>query len=521
MTELVATVDGAPVPVAEVDAREARLRAGPQAAALPTPGTSAGRQLRRWLAQLVVTERLVAIEAAIRGVSAAGAPDEAALLPDETARLEIGSVAAAVLADPLARAVFAHLTAAVDVSDDEVAGYHARNPLRFAAPVRNRYGWHAPGSTAPPLEQVRSLIADELRGAARRRAFRVWLDARRTALVWLAPGYEHPGDPRQPDSTHRHASVLTRMLTLALDVGGTKIAVGLVDRAGALVHTATRPTPADQDAEAVWAVVAALIAEALRFSGTVEAVGLASAGPIDLIAGTVSPVNIGSWRGYPLRERVAAAVPDVPVRLGGDGVCMALGEHRHGAGRGAQALLGMVVSTGVGGGLVLDGKPYHGRSGNAGHVGHVVVDHVHGPVCRCGGRGCVEAIASGPAMVRWAHANGWAGANARALAAAAAAGEPVALQAFDRGAAALAAMIASVAAVCDMDLVVIGGGVAKAGSVLFDPLRAALTDYAGLDFLAGLSVVPAGLGGDAGLVGAAVLATLAPGPDEHPTMADG
>ncbi|MBS9534943.1 ROK family protein [Mycobacterium sp. M1] len=301
------------------------------------------------------------------------------------------------------------------------------------------------------------------------------------------------------------------MATLAVDVGGTKIAVGLVDPSGALVHTAVRPTQGDRDAETVWAVAAGLIAEVLAVvGGAVDGVGVGCAGPIDRAAGTVSPVNIASWRGFPLRDRVAAAVPGVPVRFAGDGVCMALGEHRHGAGRGAHSMLGMVVSTGVGGGLILDGVPYHGRTGNAGHVGHVVVDR-DGPPCRCGGHGCVEAVAAGPAMVRWALANGWTPddtADAKVLAEAATAGDPVAVAAFARGTTALAAMIASVAAVCDLDLVVIGGGVAKSGGVLFDPLRAALAGYAGLEFLAGLRVVPAELGGDAGLVGAAVLAGL-------------
>lgn len=299
---------------------------------------------------------------------------------------------------------------------------------------------------------------------------------------------------------------------LALDVGGTKIAVGLVDPDGTLTYTLALPTRADQGTEVVWSVVAELIENALeRAGGRVAAVGIGSAGPIDVAAGTVSPVNIAGWRGFALRDRVAAAVPGVPVRLGGDGVCMALGEHRHGAGRGTRSMLGMVVSTGVGGGLVLDGAPLHGRTGNAGHVGHVVVDP-DGQRCRCGGRGCVEAIASGPSMVRWALANGWTpeagGADAKALAAAADAGDPVALRAFRRGTDALAVMITSVAAVCDLDLVVIGGGVARSGALLFDPLRAALAERAGLDFLAGLRVVPAELGGDAGLVGAAVLATL-------------
>ena len=201
---IAATVDGVAVPVGEVDAREAGLRDGPLAAALPAAGTSEGRQLRRWLTQLIVTERVVAAQAAARGVDGQDAPGEAELLPDTTARLEIGSIAAAALSDPRARALFARVTAVVDVSDDDVANYHARNPLRFAATAPDHHGWRAPIAAAPPLHQVRALIANHLRAAARRRAFRVWLDECRAELVELAPGYEHPGDPRQPDNTHRH-----------------------------------------------------------------------------------------------------------------------------------------------------------------------------------------------------------------------------------------------------------------------------------------------------------------------------
>jgi [acyl-carrier-protein] S-malonyltransferase len=200
----VATVAGTPVAVEEVDAAEARLRSGPHAAALPARGTSEGRQLRRWLTQLLVTERVVATEVAARGLSLSDVPTEAELLPDVTARLEIGSVAASALADPQARALFVEVTAAVEVSDREVADYHARNPLRFAALRPDDHGWHAPACAEPPLAQVRSAVTAHLRGAARRRAFRLWLDARRAALVELAAGYEHPGDPRQPDNTHRH-----------------------------------------------------------------------------------------------------------------------------------------------------------------------------------------------------------------------------------------------------------------------------------------------------------------------------
>lgn len=294
-------------------------------------------------------------------------------------------------------------------------------------------------------------------------------------------------------------------LTLAIDIGGTKIAVGLVDSAGSLVHSAKVPTPRG-DAEVVWAALVQLITETTADAG-VRGVGIASAGPIDLASGTVSPLNIPGWRGFPVADRVAAVLPGVPVRLGGDGLCTALGEHRRGAGRGAQFLLGMVVSTGVGGGLVLDGAPYDGLSGNAGHVGHVVVE-LDGEPCACGGRGCVETVASGPRMARWAREHGWDAtdhADAKELADDANTGNAVALEAFRRGATALAAMIASVAAVCDLDLVVIGGGVAKSGALLFDPLREQLTAYARLDFLRGLRVMPAELGGDAGLVGAAAL----------------
>ncbi|MBV8177436.1 MAG: ROK family protein [Mycobacterium sp.] len=300
------------------------------------------------------------------------------------------------------------------------------------------------------------------------------------------------------------------MLTLTLDVGGTKIAVGLVDQSGALVHTLHMPTPKNLGAEHTWAVVERMIVDAMQAAGGgISAVGIGSSGPLDLAAGTASPINIPCWREFPLRDRVAAAVPGVPVQLAGDGVCMALGEHWRGAGRGARFLLGMVVSTGVGGGLVLDGVPYHGRTGNAGHVGHVVVE-LDGQRCSCGGHGCVETVAAGPWMTRWALANGWAappGADAATLAQAADAGDVVAVRAFRRGATALAAMIASVGAVCDLDLVIVGGGVANSGRTLFDPLNEALAGYAGLDFIRGLRVVPAVLGGDAGLIGAAALAS--------------
>ncbi len=197
-----ATVAGISVAVDDVDAREATLRAAPQVAALPRPHTSEGRQLRRWLTQLLVAEKLVAHEAAVLGVRVTAAtPTEAHLLPDETARLEIGSIAAAVLAEPVARAVFDHVTGDVEIEEDTVIDFHRRNPRRFLR-LTGAGGWAV--ASELQLDEARPLIRAHLRGAARRRRFRMWLDQRRADLVWLAPDYEHPGDPRQPDNTHKH-----------------------------------------------------------------------------------------------------------------------------------------------------------------------------------------------------------------------------------------------------------------------------------------------------------------------------
>ena len=162
-----ATVAGHDVRVADVDLRESRLRDAVPAAVLPRAGTSEGRQLRRWLTQLMVTERVIAAEAAAAGLTAVGAPAEDELLPDNSARLEIGSVAAAALAYPLARVMFAQVTSAVDVSEADIAGYHERNPLRFAAPSDAGNGWRTATSVGPPLDAVRGHHATAARARVR------------------------------------------------------------------------------------------------------------------------------------------------------------------------------------------------------------------------------------------------------------------------------------------------------------------------------------------------------------------
>jgi glucokinase len=294
-------------------------------------------------------------------------------------------------------------------------------------------------------------------------------------------------------------------LVLALDVGGTKIAGALVDRGGAVRRAVRVATPAGS-AEEVWDAVASVVEQVAQGEG-VAGVGIASAGPVDVDAGTVSPINVAGWRGFPLRERVSALLPGVPVELAGDGPCMALGEHWLGAGQGSRFVLGLVVSTGVGGGLVLGGRPFGGRTGNAGHVGHVVVEP-DGEACPCGGRGCAETVAGGPRMVAWARRLGWQGpdgADAAHLAAAAGTGEEIPKAAFERAGRAVGLAIAATAAVVDLDLAVVGGGVAQAGDLLFDPIRRTVADHCGLSYLSSLRVEPARLGGQAGLVGAARL----------------
>ncbi|MGW3034104.1 ROK family protein [Streptomyces sp. NPDC001178] len=301
-------------------------------------------------------------------------------------------------------------------------------------------------------------------------------------------------------------------LVAALDIGGTKIAGALVDGHGQIVVRAQRATPAQQDGETVMGAVREVLDEltAAPLWGRATALGIGSAGPVDASAGTVSPVNVPGWRDFPLVRRVQDAAGGLPVELIGDGVAITAAEHWQGAARGHDNALCMVVSTGVGGGLVLNGQLHPGPTGNAGHIGHISVD-LDGDPCPCGSRGCVERIASGPNIARRALENGWrpgpdGDTSAAAVAAAARVGDPVALASFERAAQALAAGIAATATLVEIDIAVIGGGVGKAGDVLFTPLRKALGDYATLSFVRRLEITPAQMGTDAGLVGAAAAA---------------
>jgi glucokinase len=298
--------------------------------------------------------------------------------------------------------------------------------------------------------------------------------------------------------------------TLAIDVGGTKLAAARVDDDGGVHRRRQVPThpAAAGHGEALWATLQSLIDEVC--DGQVPAgVGVGCGGPMRGADGTVSPLNLPAWRDFPLLAKLRASFPGVDVRLANDAIALAVGEHWRGAGRGSRNFLGMVVSTGVGGGLVIDDRVVEGSSGNAGHIGHVVVDP-DGPACACGGRGCLEAVARGPAVVQWAVEHGWqpaddSPATGRSLLAAAHGGDAIAIAAFERAGTAVGVAIASAAHLLELEVVAIGGGISSAGELLLAPARATFSRHVRMAFAASCRIVPAALGGDAGLVGAAAL----------------
>jgi glucokinase len=306
-----------------------------------------------------------------------------------------------------------------------------------------------------------------------------------------------------------YAGAMTRLLALAVDFGGTKVEAALVDDRGHLVPGSRhrRPTGTDAtssvlDASVRDAVEAARAA--LPAGGTLVGVGIGAAGPVDVEHGLVSPLNVPAWRDHPLAASVSAVVPDAPVTLRIDGLCIALAEHWIGAGNGAPNLLGMVVSTGVGGGLVLGGRAASSPTGNGGHIGHVEVGGFDDP-CACGGRGCLEAVASGPRTVAWARTQGFTGETGEELAVAHEAGDPIAVAAVARAGDAIGHAIASATSLLDLDVVAIGGGFSRVSPALFDHARAALAERLAFPFVSRVEIVPSGLSDEGPLIGAAAL----------------
>lgn len=283
-------------------------------------------------------------------------------------------------------------------------------------------------------------------------------------------------------------------VVVAVDIGGTKMAVGLMTMAGELLDRDRTSVDRDLKSDQLYArladIVTSQITRARDHHGVRPvAVGVGSAGPITFNAELVSPLNIQVWRDFPLRERLTATT-GLPVFGDLDAKALALAEGWLGAAKGRQNFLAMVVSTGVGGGIVLNGQLLDGEMGNAGHVGHIVVEP-NGRRCACGGRGCLEAEASGTAIE-------------------AITGRPPTEPSYEimqRTGRLVGCAVASVCNVLDLDLVVVGGSVALGfGATFFNSAQDALSEYATLPYSRSARIVPVRLGDRGPLVGAGAVA---------------
>ena len=276
---------------------------------------------------------------------------------------------------------------------------------------------------------------------------------------------------------------------LAVDIGGTKMASAVVDDTGSVVARAQLPTPETGDPEQVFATVEQTIAAVVHTAGEMPAIcGVGCGGPMLPGGEEVSPLHIPSWRRFPLRDRLERSTR-LRVVIDNDAKAIALAEGWIGAARGHKAYLGMVVSTGVGGGIVLDGRLLDGRTGNAGHIGHVIVDPI-GHACRCGGRGCLEAEVSGTAI---------AAITGRPA-------EEATTETVLRCGTLVGRAVASVANLLDLPLAVVAGSVALGfGEPFFAAAQAEIDASARLSFSTGTRIVPALLGADAPLLGAAAV----------------
>jgi glucokinase len=285
-------------------------------------------------------------------------------------------------------------------------------------------------------------------------------------------------------------------LCLAVDVGGTKLAAGLVDPQGKLRDAVRGPTPRTDDQEKLFAALGHLVDEVLAAAGPDRVVvcGVGCGGPMSPGGEEVSPLNIPAWRGFPLRARLAERL-GIDCAVDNDAKALALGEGWQGAARGQKNFVAMVVSTGVGGGIVLDGRLLQGTGGNAGHIGHIVVEP-DGRRCGCGGRGCVEAEASGSAIE-------------------AVTGRPPREASPDvvtRSGRLIGRAVASVANLLDLQLAVVAGSVALGfGEPFFAAARAEIAERARLSYARGTRIAPGGLGADGPLVGAAAVGWRAAG----------
>jgi glucokinase len=298
------------------------------------------------------------------------------------------------------------------------------------------------------------------------------------------------------------------VLTIGVDLGGTKIAAGLVGPGGQVLLDVSVPTPARSGPDAIVEAVVEL-ADQLRRSAeernlpAPQAIGIGSAGVIDPQTGRVLAAtdHLAGWAGTPLAELVAAAT-GMPTRAINDVHAHALGEALHGAGHGRSVVLVVAAGTGLGGALVVDGRPMAGSHSAAGHLGHVPASEADGLPCACGGFGHLEAIASGPGLLALYRRRGGDAVDARQVIDAAGSGEDLARECVHLAAHALGRAIGGWINMLDPDVVVVTGGLAQAGSLWWNPLERA----AGQETIAAAAdcpIVRANHGAHAAIVGAA------------------
>ena len=279
---------------------------------------------------------------------------------------------------------------------------------------------------------------------------------------------------------------------VAIDIGGTKLAVGIVGADGRIHDRRQVRTPRGTDGDALFATLAEAIDDLGDAVRDAHAVGVGCGGPMTSGGEHVSPLNIHAWRDFPLRARLAEHCA-LPIFIDNDAKALARGEGWIGAAAGVQNYIAMVVSTGVGGGIVVDGRLLDGADGNAGHIGHLIVEP-DGAICGCGARGCVEAEASGTAIERMTGA----------------APEDAAPEVRERTGRLVGRAIASVANLLDLQLAVVSGSVALGyGDAFFAAAQAEIDARCRLDFSAATRVVPGALRDDGPLVGAAAVALFA------------
>jgi glucokinase len=305
-------------------------------------------------------------------------------------------------------------------------------------------------------------------------------------------------------------------LAIGLDIGGTKIAGAVVDERGIVVDELVEPTPAESDAESVTVVLLSLI-ERFRAKHEVATIGVGAAGIVEWPAGRMLWAPNNAYRDWPVREQLEK-VTNLPVVVDNDANVAALAEARLGEPYPNMVLV--TVGTGIGGGLVMDGRIYRGPTGLGAELGHIILNP-DGPRCGCGNHGCFEAYASGTALTRMAReaaADDPGGLIARigaeegvvtghTVLQAERQGDEVAKALFARLGRWLGVGIASLANIFEVDAVVVGGGLVETGELLLGPARIAAREYAYAPTARGVApIVAATFGGDAGKIGAALLA---------------